>query len=335
MEKPTMFIGSSTEGLPAAEAIKRFFDAELDVTLWKDEGVFKLNSSYLESLLRASSFFDFAILVVTPDDIVTSRGHTQAAPRDNVLFEHGLFLGRLGPRRAFIVCDKAAKILSDYAGITIGIFEKPASGALDEAVKEACMRIQAAIREAQVNSEIGVLPSTALAVGYFENFITKVVPALCDKRELTMRRKVKDAAGKDTDEQCALSYDSFTLHIVIPDTLSQITHGSLQLSVSKLVHITIQTPFRGFPFYIRTRDYSPQPKGALSAFDIPTTLLASRRAIKLILGGHVIGLTTDQEKLERREIRNFKQTLELLIEEEYGKDNSCVKVETMSYLKTL
>ena len=244
-------------------------------------------------------------------------------------------LGRLGPRRAFIVCEKATKILSDYSGITIASYDKPADGNLSEAVKVACDRIQTTITEALQNPEIGVLPSTALAVGYFENFIAKVVPALGEKRELTMRRKVKDAAGKEAEEQCALSYDAFTLHIVIPDSLSQITPGSLQLSVSHLVHITIQTPFRGFPFYIRARDYSREPKAGLSVFDIPTTLLASRRAIKLILGGHVVGLTSDQEKLELHEIRNFQQTLELLIEEEYGKDNPFVRIETMAYLKTL
>ena len=73
MQKTTMFVGSSSEGLAAARAIKEQFDRELDVTIW-NEGVFKLNTSTLESLLRAASFFDFAVLVITPDDSVTSRG---------------------------------------------------------------------------------------------------------------------------------------------------------------------------------------------------------------------------------------------------------------------
>jgi predicted nucleotide-binding protein len=97
--KDTLFIGSSSEGLSTAQAIKKKFDAEMDVTLW-NEGVFKMNASYLESLLRASNSFDFAILVFTPDDLVTSRSQTQSVPRDNVIFEHGLFLGRLGPPKS-------------------------------------------------------------------------------------------------------------------------------------------------------------------------------------------------------------------------------------------
>ena len=47
-------------------------------------------------------------------------------------------------------------------------------------------------------------------------------------------------------------------------------------------------------FYIRAKDYNRNPKRALSAFDIPTTLLASRNAIELLLGGRSVGLTTDE-----------------------------------------
>ena len=136
-------------------------------------------------------------------------------------------------------------------------------------------------------------------------------------------------------ERRRLVYDAFTLHIVLPNKLSEITKESLPLRVSNLVQISIETQFRDFPFYIRAKDYNPDPKTALSAFDIPTILLASRGAIKLILGDRVPGMDLDQERLELREIRNFELTLRLLIDEGYGADNSHVKVETMDYLKSL
>ncbi len=334
MQKPTMFVGSSSEGLAAARAIREQFDREMDVQIW-NEGVFKLNASTLESLLRAASFFDFAVLVITPDDSVTSRGKTQSAPRDNVVFEHGLFLGRLGPGRAFIVCEEETKVLSDYAGITIATYRERDDKNFVAAVGTACNQIRTAIAEELKRPAIGVLPSTALAVGYFENFVTKVVQALGDERELAMKRKVKDASGAVKIERRRLVYDSFTLHIVVPNKLSEITKESLPLRVSNLVQISIETQFRDFPFYIRAKDYNPDPKTALSAFDIPTILLASRGAIKLILGDRVPGLDLDQERLELREIRNFELTLRLLIDEGYGADNSHVKVETMDYLKSL
>jgi hypothetical protein len=340
--KDTLFIGSSSEGLSTAQAIKEQFDKEMDVTLW-NEGVFKMNASYLESLLRASNSFDFAILVFTPDDLVTSRSQTQSVPRDNVIFEHGLFLGRLGPNRAFIVCEETTKVLSDYAGITIATYREREDGSVLAAVGSACNRIRTAIEQERQQPKIGVLPSTALAVGYFENFVSKVVPALGNKRELQMKRQLTDAEGKPTKdaegkpmvERCRLNYDSFVLHIVIPSKLSDVSKDNLQLRVSNLVHISIETPFRDFPFYIRSKDYNPESKSALSVFDIPTTLLASRKAVELILGGGSIGLSPDQKNYERREIRNFELTLRKLIEKEYDEDNPYVKIESMAYLTSL
>ena len=333
--KDTLFIGSSSEGLSTARAIKEQFDTEMDVTLW-NEGVFKMNASYLESLLRASNSYDFAILVFTPDDLVTSRSQTQSVPRDNVIFEHGLFLGRLGPNRAFIVCEETTKVLSDYAGITIATYRVRQDGNVLAAVGSACNRIRTAIEQERQQPKIGVLPSTALAVGYFENFVSKVVPALVSMQKLQMKRKLTDAEGKPMVERCSLSYNSFVLHIVIPEDLSEVSPKRLPLIVSNLVQIAIETPFRDFPFYIRSKDYNPESKAALSVFDIPTTLLASRKAIELILdGGGSVGLTTDQKMYERREIRNFELTLRKLIEKEYGENSPYVKIESMAYLTSL
>src|SRR5487761_1923921 len=170
VEKPSLFIGSSSEGLDVARAIKEQFDAEADVDLW-NEGVFQLNTSYLESLLRATSLYDFAVLVLTPDDLVTSRGTRRAAPRDNVIFEHGLFLGRLGPRRAFIVCDESLRLFSDFAGITVATYRPREDGKWVSTVSKACNQIRSLIRDQVGHSEINLLPSTALAIGYHENFI--------------------------------------------------------------------------------------------------------------------------------------------------------------------
>ena len=91
--RPSIFIGSSSEGLKVAEEIEKQLKKDADIDIW-NKGVFKLNRSYLRSLDRAAFLHDFAILVITPDDVITSRGTKQMAPRDNVVFEHGLFLGQ-------------------------------------------------------------------------------------------------------------------------------------------------------------------------------------------------------------------------------------------------
>jgi predicted nucleotide-binding protein len=104
--RPSVFIGSSTEGLAVAEAIQQALDRTADVELWT-QGVFDLSYSYLESLLKALDTADFAILVLTPDDVVSSRRSQTPAPRDNVLLELGLFMGRLGRERCFFVYEQS------------------------------------------------------------------------------------------------------------------------------------------------------------------------------------------------------------------------------------
>ena len=155
MFRPSVFIGSSSEGLPVAKAIREKLKAEAETTIWY-EGVFGLGQGTLESLVNALDNFDFAVLVLTPDDMVESRDQTWQSPRDNVLFECGLFMGRLGRNRTFIVYDKACdiKLPSDLAGITLAAYSStPQDSDLFSAIEEACLPIRSEINKS------GPLPS--------------------------------------------------------------------------------------------------------------------------------------------------------------------------------
>lgn len=149
MKKPTVFIGSSSEGKTIAQCVRQQLKGDAVVTIWY-EGVFGLGKGTLESLYEdAIDRFDFAVLVLTPDDMVKSRKSMSQAPRDNVLLECGLFIGRLGRDRTFMVfdSDKKIKLPSDLAGVTLASY----SGSRDDqnliaAVGEACDLILDAIR---------------------------------------------------------------------------------------------------------------------------------------------------------------------------------------------
>jgi predicted nucleotide-binding protein len=125
IDLPSVFVGSSTEGLDVAREIELQLQGEAEITIWKD-GVFQPGSNTLESLIRALHQFDFAVLVLSPDDTTESRGATLSSPRDNVLFELGLFMGHLGRDRVFIVHEQnvALKLPSDLAGITLSPYRK-------------------------------------------------------------------------------------------------------------------------------------------------------------------------------------------------------------------
>lgn len=117
--QPVLFIGSSSEHLEIANQIKLTLAQDpIVVKIWT-EGIFKPSKTYIEDLLTAVSDSDYAILVISQDDIVKSRGIKHHGPRDNVLFELGLFLGGLGRERTFFVKPrhKDIKIPTDLLGV--------------------------------------------------------------------------------------------------------------------------------------------------------------------------------------------------------------------------
>jgi hypothetical protein len=139
------FIGSSSESLNVANAIKHALKAEIDCTVWT-ESFFRLSQSTMETLSAGVDKFDMGIFVFGEDDMLSSRGVDFSAPRDNVIFEHGLFCGRLGPKRTFVVRPKSKtlKWLSDLEGFTPAQYDEVlAKSDTDRAVEPACQQIRA------------------------------------------------------------------------------------------------------------------------------------------------------------------------------------------------
>lgn len=99
---PRVFIGSSSEALTIAYALQTNLEFDSEPTVWT-QGIFKPSSSTLKDLVASIHQFDFAIFVFNPDDVVTMRAQAVSAVRDNVVFELGLFMGRLGVERCFIL----------------------------------------------------------------------------------------------------------------------------------------------------------------------------------------------------------------------------------------
>jgi hypothetical protein len=190
--KPSLFIGSSSskEGLDAARAIEVNLQHDTEVTLW-NRGVFGLNIGTLEALVNALDRFDFAILVITPDDVVTSRDVTSQAPRDNVMFELGLFMGRLGRGRTFAVCNdtRDMKLPSDLAGVTLARFDAGRSDHnLIAAVSPACTMIRQFIRDLGVSETKGMarLTTATTQIEGLSEQVTHIINLLARSRVLEL-----------------------------------------------------------------------------------------------------------------------------------------------------
>jgi Predicted nucleotide-binding protein containing TIR-like domain len=115
---PSLFIGSSSESLDYAYALQRVLDRDLFVTVWSI-GVFDPSQFTLSSLVQQAEKTDFAALFLTPDDWTQKRDDVFRTPRDNVVFELGLFIGHIGVERVFLISPREpVEVPSDLAGVT-------------------------------------------------------------------------------------------------------------------------------------------------------------------------------------------------------------------------
>jgi predicted nucleotide-binding protein len=90
------------------------------IAIWSDEQIFESGSYPLEALEKEVNHADFAIALAEPDDIIRSRDRTQATVRDNVIFELGFFMSRLGRARSLLLVPRGTdvKLPSDFKGLT-------------------------------------------------------------------------------------------------------------------------------------------------------------------------------------------------------------------------
>lgn len=116
-----VFIICSVEALPIARAIEMQLEHDkVFVKIWTD-GVFLASKYPIESLEEQLDESDFAIAIAQPDDsVTTARGVTKNTPRDNVIFELGLFVGRLGRLRSLLLEPRGEEVHlpSDLSGLT-------------------------------------------------------------------------------------------------------------------------------------------------------------------------------------------------------------------------
>lgn len=283
--KRKLFIGSSSEGIDIAKKLKEEIESEmgdwLECDLWNGKEIFDLNKSALDALIQASRKYDYGILVATKDDITKSRGVEAHVPRDNVMFEMGMFLGSLGLTRAFLFVEKHSKLPTDYNGITVPYFEKDIDGSIEEAVQ----KIKAAIIQSQNTYNLRPVASAALALGYFENFVQKL-------------------AKKRLDDEIP-----FRLKILIPDNITDLT-------------VAVKLYKRDTPSEeVRVDKKNPRPivfkytGDEEHYWDIPTTLQTLNNLINLIVPSSEIGLNPAKQDWILNELRNFKGTLEVLIDQ--------------------
>jgi hypothetical protein len=196
-------------------------------------------------------------------------------PRDNVVFEMGLFLGSLGLTRAFLFADKKANLPSDYNGISIPTFSSK---------KISIRNLQGVIDQlnsTKITYALKPMPSVALALGYYDSFVAQII-----------RSK---------------SYENFKFEILLPMNLDEINN---QRSNYKLANPSEEISIYddgSRPIICRLINDN------LKYWDIPSTLSTLNKLFNYIVPTNEIGLSPDRKEWIEYELRNFKGTLEVLI----------------------
>ena len=165
----------------AAQAVRSLLaSADVHTTLW-NEGFFRHGRSLLENLTTSLDSFDFAVLIATPDDLVITRNDALLTPRDNIIFELGLFMGKLGRDRTYLIHprDPQLRLPSDLLGVVTASCSWPLADSLRgsrlqlsqymSALGPACDQIRDALQEWKAREEANALHDPGL-VSCYTNF---------------------------------------------------------------------------------------------------------------------------------------------------------------------
>ncbi len=149
MKKPIFFIGSSFEGLPVANALRENLKNEVWSVIYSTQLFDDTESYSLDSILVILDTVDAAVFVLTHHDLFRDQANPKRN-RENVIFELGLFMGRLGRSRIIVVVEDEGplhRLPSDLAGLPVVRFRSAAPTDLIAAVGPASLQVAKFISE--------------------------------------------------------------------------------------------------------------------------------------------------------------------------------------------
>jgi hypothetical protein len=302
---PRVFVASSTASAPLAHRLADRLKPDVAADVW--DTLFKPGDNTLDNLLLFSSLYEFGIFVLSADDLTTTKDVQRYEPRDNVIFELGIFMGAVGRSRAFaVVVDGGSgdiKLPTDLAGNTyVKVRLKSPTD-----TKKAVAVIRDRILDLSKTAPLSLLPGTSLAIGYYQNFVLPVGRLLRDCSELPTSGSTLDLAER-----------GYEFTVLIPSLLSNagIADRDSYIKLKNLKSASVPPPVPGKSQ--RTYDFfvdETAEDGPVQLFDYPTTLRAAHEAIRLVLPERALGeRQSEYDILAAREIRTFGRALNFLLD---------------------
>ena len=161
MNRSKVFIASSGRTLVLAERLRDELATDFcQATLWSEEGKLQPGSTIIEMLEGAAKQYDFAVIILARDDVLTSGTGEVSKARDNCVFEAGLFMSAIGRKRCFLVNSvEQSDLPSDLSGILSIRFKEPSNLKDRKACTDAIL--QAAAQLKNIIQDEGPLPHHA------------------------------------------------------------------------------------------------------------------------------------------------------------------------------
>ena len=292
--KPKIFIGSSTAGYAIAEKVKQYLSDIGDCFLWQEPDIWEVNRSTFDNLIRMSNYFDFGVFVATSDDLTLTNDKIVIEARDNVILEMSLFLGAMGHNKSFLLVEDGIKLPSDFNGIYMPRFDK----AKEDTIQIACKAYSDKIQEHYQLGHLSLYPTTALAIGYYKNFIADLVESVQTAENLEFNGVI---------------YKDFKLKVVIPQDLKGMIREKASIFYKRngFTANDIKAKFRKHHLWFHL---DPHNAPTAIMYDMPSTLTGVDDAIELILQKGYKGRTKMQQVIEQKELNNFRRVLQMQID---------------------
>lgn len=295
--KPRIFIGSSTESKEIAKKVQRILENEYICEVWYND-FFELGECTYHNLIKKSISFDYAIFIGGKDDRVfrISKKTEKYAPRDNIYLEFGLYVGILSYARCFFLIQKGCSIASDLLGINVLLYEEK------QDIQEIVLNINAKIKQEQKLNRIGLLPSTSLAIGYFENFLKPISKAVLGLKDIKVDSNIYQVQSNEK-----------VLEIVIPENTEEDLRSWSELffESNSVFKTYIDTSIRNLGVNIDCNALEKDNK--IKIIDIPVTLSSAYKSVELVLAVDYVGNTKLLQLAKEKELKNFISTLNNLI----------------------
>lgn len=307
--KPTLIIFSSGKSRSVADGIRRNLSDTFAVDVWHEGFFDEYNTIPLWVFLKKLMCYDCSAVVLGDDDVRRKEGSVteESVPRDNVIFELGATMARLGPQRTFIFTPQSRKVTlpSYFKGVMLWPYEDQpdARGSYQSATGEACSSIKRHLKTLNEDAFHSDLPAQGLAVGYFNNFIERLYRGLREPQELDL------PSSLPWIQDCG-----FTITVLVPDDILNREAADRMLKEMNTANVKATL--------IRDRDMSVYALPRLSRsdplhiLDIPTTLLTATKVIEKIdsFWGNQ-GDTHFQQQLQKRELLSFFRKLKSMRKE--------------------